>query len=99
MALSEQEQQLVGTIVQSRYIGAAVVLATLWTLESVVPMYLNRKRRLAHGASNLGLALINAGVGFGAAFALLAATEYARANSWGLLHQLTTPRASNLSTR
>jgi sterol desaturase/sphingolipid hydroxylase (fatty acid hydroxylase superfamily) len=71
---------------------AATALVLLWTLESVVPMFLGRERRASHDLSNLALGLINAGVVallFGGAVLLV--TEWARENSFGLLHWIETP--------
>lgn len=91
MPLSDSEQHLVATLQESRYVIAAVMLATLWTAEALVPMFARRSRRLAHGAANLGLALINATVAYLAAFAILYATETSRTHGWGLLHLFDMP--------
>lgn len=85
------EQQWVGVIQQGRYVAAAVMLAAMWTAEAIVPMYLGRKRRLSHGAANVGLAVINAIVAYGFAFGILFVTEYARSHRYGLLHLLDIP--------
>ena len=75
----------------SRYGAAAFLLAVLWTLEAVAPMFADRRRRLSHGATNLGLALINGLVAYGAAFAILFVMEVARERSIGLLNQVDVP--------
>ena len=76
---------------QTRLGTAAVLLAVLWALESIVPMFVERHRRLSHGAANIALALLNALVGFGAAFGILFVTEYSRRNGMGLLHLVEMP--------
>ena len=43
----------------SKPLIATALLVVLWTLESVVPMYAGRNRRIRHGLTNLGLGLIN----------------------------------------
>jgi len=71
---------------------AAGVLVVLWLLESIVPMFIERKRRLSHDVSNLALGLLNAVVAatlFGAAMLLV--TEWARQQPFGLLHWLDMP--------
>ncbi len=85
------DQQLVGLILGSRYVVAAVLLATLWTAEALVPMYAGRVGRLTHGLTNLGLALLNALVAYVAAFGVLFVTEYSRTHGLGLLHLVETP--------
>ncbi|MSU36222.1 MAG: sterol desaturase family protein [Pedosphaera sp.] len=62
------------------------MLAVLWTIESVAPMFPGRKRRLSHVATNLGLALINALIASGFAVAILVVTEWARTRPFGLLN-------------
>ena len=74
-----------------RYVFAAVTLAALWTIESLAPMFVGRKRRVSHIATNLALAGINALVGFGFAFAILGVTEWARTRSFGLLNLIPLP--------
>lgn len=71
---------------------ATVVLIALWTLEGIVPAFSGRHRRSGHAAHNLMLGLINgvvAAVLFGTA--LLAVTEWARHESFGLLQQFAWP--------
>ncbi len=65
---------------------AAVMLAALWTGESVTPIFPGRQRRLSHIATNLALAAINAVIASGFAFAILAVTEWARTRPFGLLN-------------
>ena len=75
----------------SRQLIAAVMLAVLWAIESVAPMFPGRKRRLSHIATNLALAAINALIASGFAFAILAVTEWARTRSFGLLNLTSLP--------
>lgn len=74
-----------------RYLPAALVLAILWTAESLAPMFAPRRRRLSHNAANFGLAAINTALSFGLAFALLAVTDFARSHHLGLLPLLPLP--------
>jgi sterol desaturase/sphingolipid hydroxylase (fatty acid hydroxylase superfamily) len=69
-----------------RVLIAAITLAVLWVIESLAPMFVGRKRRFSHIATNLALAGINALVASGFAFAILGVTEWARAHSFGLLN-------------
>jgi sterol desaturase/sphingolipid hydroxylase (fatty acid hydroxylase superfamily) len=71
---------------QSRAVTAALVLAVLWTIESVAPMFVGRRRRPSHVAANLGLAAINTGVSFAFAFVVLSVTELARSKGFGLVN-------------
>ncbi len=89
--MSEVEQQFVSVVVQSRYVVAAVALAALWAVESIVPMFVSRSHRASHAAANLVLAAINAGVAFVFAFAVLFVTETARKHHFGLLYQFDLP--------
>lgn len=73
-------------IEHSRLAVAAGALAVLWTVESLAPMFVGRKRRLSHFANNLALAAINAVISFGFAFAILGVTEWARSREFGLLN-------------
>jgi len=91
MPFGESEQHLVDSLPQTRYVIAAVMLATLWTAEALIPMYAQRSRRLAHGAANLGLALINAAVAYLAAFAILYTSEYSHTHGLGILHLFNMP--------
>lgn len=71
---------------------ATVALILLWVAESVAPAFLGRSRRWSHAVSNLGLGAINAAAAaavFGAA--LLAVTEWARRQPFGLLHWVDLP--------
>ena len=66
---------------------AAVVLGLLWVLEGLVPMFEGRRDRARHSASNVVLGVVNAGVAAVLfAGATLAATAWARENSFGVLH-------------
>jgi sterol desaturase/sphingolipid hydroxylase (fatty acid hydroxylase superfamily) len=76
----------VESLAQSRYLIVAVTLAVLWAIESVAPMFTGRQRRLSHIATNLALAGLNALIGLAFAFAILGVTEWARAQSFGLLN-------------
>lgn len=89
--MDESLPELVLQIRQSRYLVAAIVLAALWTIEASVPMFVGRSRRLSHIISNLGLAAINAVVAYFFAFGILAVTEWARANDFGLLRLVELP--------
>ncbi len=76
---------------QPPHLIAAMVLVCLWTLEGVLPLHLGRKRRLTHGVSNLGLALINAVVFQACGAALVVAMEFTESRHWGLLDALGDP--------
>ncbi len=77
------------SIFATKPVVAAAVLGAMWLLEGLVPMFEGRRRRVRHGASNVALGLANAVVvAFVFAAAMLAATEWARANSFGLLRWL-----------
>src|SRR5688572_14597597 len=84
--MSVIEPDFVVWLKRSRYVIAAVVLAVLWTLESLAPMFVGRQRRLSHIATNLALAGINALIASGFAFAILGVTEWARTRPFGLLN-------------
>ena len=83
--MEETQQGIVTSLQQGRLVVAALVLAALWTAESVAPMFAGRHRRMSHIASNLGLAAINTVVAAAFAFAILGVTEWARANGFGAL--------------
>jgi sterol desaturase/sphingolipid hydroxylase (fatty acid hydroxylase superfamily) len=89
--MGEAEREFVSMVNQTRGVTAALLLAVLWTIESVAPMFTGRNRRPSHIASNIGLAVINAGVSFGFAFAILAVTELARTNKFGLVNFIAMP--------
>jgi sterol desaturase/sphingolipid hydroxylase (fatty acid hydroxylase superfamily) len=74
-----------------RPLVAATALALLWTIESVAPMYVGRRRRLSHGAANLGLAALNAAVAYAFAILVVGATEWSRATGFGLLTRAPLP--------
>ena len=68
---------------------ATVALALMWLLEGLIPMFEGRSERARHDASNLALGILNAVVAaLIFAGATLVATEWARANSFGVLHWL-----------
>ena len=91
MTVPEAEGQLVQAVGQGRYIAAVIALAALWTIESIAPMYVGRRRRLSHGGANLALAVINAGVAWVFASTLLQLTELSRTHRIGVLHWLDLP--------
>ncbi len=71
---------------------ATLLLIILWSLETVLPAFSGRERRPGHAAHNLSLGMLNAIVAavlFGAA--LLAVTEWAEHQSFGLLNWLAWP--------
>lgn len=76
---------------EPRYLLAALVLALLWTAESIVPAFTNRSRRLSHNASNFALAAINGALSFSLAFLILAVTNFAQSHHFGLLPLLALP--------
>ena len=68
---------------------AAVALGTMWLLEGLIPMFEGRRERVRHDAPNVLLGVANAVVvAFVFAGATLVATEWARANSFGVLYWL-----------
>lgn len=71
---------------------AAAVLAVLWLIEGLVPMFAGRTHRLAHAVRHVALAAINAAV-LVLVFAvlLLAASEWARSHNLGLLRLVALP--------
>lgn len=69
-----------------RSLLAAAMLAALWTMESVAPMFPGRQRRVSHIATNLALAVINALIASGFAFAIHAVMEWTRTRPFGLLN-------------
>lgn len=74
-----------------RHVAAAVVLAVLWTAESIAPMFVGRERRVSHNATNLGLALINGLIASSFAFAILGVTTWAGERPFGLLNLTALP--------
>lgn len=85
------EQHFVNVVEGSRYLTAVFVLALLWTAESVAPMFVGRKHRVSHIATNLLLAVLNAAASYGFAFGLLAVTEFARVRGWGVVRWMPLP--------
>ena len=68
---------------------AAAALAVMWLLEGLIPMFEGRERRVRHDAPNVVLGVANAlVVALVFAGATLVATEWARTNSFGVLHWL-----------
>jgi sterol desaturase/sphingolipid hydroxylase (fatty acid hydroxylase superfamily) len=82
---------LAASLEQGRYIIAGLLLALLWAIESVTPMFAGRRRRLSHAAANLGIAALNGVVGVGLAFAIAGVTSWAEARNFGLLNIVTLP--------
>ena len=70
-------------------VAAAAALGVLWVIEGLIPMFEGRGERIRHDASNVALGVANAIVAsLVFAGATLVATEWARANSFGVLHWL-----------
>jgi sterol desaturase/sphingolipid hydroxylase (fatty acid hydroxylase superfamily) len=71
---------------------AAVVLALLWTIESVAPMYVGREHRVRHGLTHLAMGLINVIV-VAAPFAALvyAVCTWAEREHFGLVRRVAMP--------
>ena len=70
-------------------VAAAAALGVLWVIEGLIPMFEGRGGRIRHDASNVALGVANAIVAsLVFAGATLVATEWARANSFGVLHWL-----------
>ena len=78
-------------IQHSRPIIAAGLLVLLWTIESLAPMFVGRRRRLSHNATNLLLAAVNTVIASFLAWALLSVTEWAHTRPFGLLNLLPLP--------
>lgn len=79
-------------LASAKPLAAAAMLALLWTLESLAPMFSARSHRMRHGAANLVLGALNAATApviFGAA--MLFVTEWARQQPFGLLNWLALP--------
>jgi len=79
---------LVPVLQQWRLALGALVLALLWLGESWWPIHAGRVRRLAHGATNLGLAGLNAVLVATIAAGLVAVTLRAEAAGFGLVRWL-----------
>lgn len=70
----------------------AAALALLWMLETVVPQFTGRSRRLSHYGHNLALGLLNVAlVSLVFATALVASAEWSAARGLGLLHRIDAP--------
>lgn len=89
--LSPADQSFVAVVERSGYVVATLVLAALWTVESLAPMYAAKGRRIFHGLANLGLAALNAVIANAFLFAILYVTESSREHGWGLLHLTSLP--------
>ena len=89
--MSATETDPVVWLRHSPHFIAAVVLAALWTMESLTPMFAGRQRRFSHNATNLALAAINALIASGFAFAILGVTEWANSRPFGLLNLTSLP--------
>lgn len=77
---------------QAKPVLIAAALALLWTLESVIPQFAGRQRRLSHYGHNLALGLLNAAlVSVVFAAALVQAMQWSAARGVGLLHQVQAP--------
>ena len=76
-------------LLASKPIVATVALGILWVIEGLIPMFEGRSERIRHDVSNVALGVANAVVAsLVFAGATLVATEWARANSFGVLHWL-----------
>jgi sterol desaturase/sphingolipid hydroxylase (fatty acid hydroxylase superfamily) len=89
--MNPADQSFITLVQQSRYVAPALVLAVLWTVESIAPMFIGREHRVSHILANYGLAAINAIVSAAFAFAILGVTSWAQANGFGLLHLVSLP--------
>jgi sterol desaturase/sphingolipid hydroxylase (fatty acid hydroxylase superfamily) len=61
------------------------VLSLMWILETLIPQFVGRKRRLSHNAQNLTLGAINAVLAFGLGVALYAVCQAAQVRGFGLI--------------
>lgn len=75
----------------TRIFVAAGVLVSLWTVESLAPMYRGRRHRLRHAGINFGLAAANLVVGLVFASALAASAALAEREQFGLVRALPLP--------
>ncbi|MFP4157949.1 MAG: sterol desaturase family protein [Opitutales bacterium] len=70
----------------------ALVLGILWTLETIIPEFVERRGRTSHNAHNLALGLLNAGLlSLGFAALLVAVGQWAAGAGFGLLHWIDAP--------
>lgn len=77
------------SVIAAKPIVAAAALALMWLLEGLIPMFEGRKDRVRHDAPNVVLGVANGLiVSLVFAGATLIATEWARSNSFGVLHWL-----------
>ena len=80
---------MIESITTFKPVVATVALALMWLIEGLVPMFEGRSERARHDVSNVALGVLNAAVAsLLFAGATLVATEWARANSFGVLHWL-----------
>ncbi len=80
---------MIESITAFKPVAATVVLALMWLIEGLIPMFEKRRGRVRHDASNVALGVVNALVAsFFFAGATLVATEWARTSSFGVLHWL-----------
>ena len=80
---------MIDSLTAFKPVVATVALALLWLVEGIVPMFEGRRERARHDVSNVALGILNAVVAsLLFAGATLVATEWARANSFGVLHWL-----------
>lgn len=83
---------LIDWVSVSKPLAATVLLIILWVAESAAPMYMERKRRVRHGLSNLSLGLLNTAViAIPFASVMLLTTRWAQDQSVGLGHWLPGP--------
>jgi len=74
----------------------ALVLALLWTLETIVPEFVERRGRTSHNAHNLALGLLNAGLlSLGFAALLVAVGQWAPVPDSACCTGSTRPHGSN----
>ena len=76
----------------SKTVVVVLVLAGLWVLEGLAPMFGRRPRRLRHDAVNISLGLINSAmVAMIFAAALVGGAQWAQREQFGVLHRLDWP--------
>ncbi len=76
----------------SKPLAATVLLVVLWVLESVAPMYLERRDRARHGLRNLALAVLNTlVVAVPFASMMLLVTQWSAQQAFGVGHWMSAP--------
>ena len=81
-----------GPLLQVQAGTGILVLLVLWLLETWLPLFADRPRRLRHAARNLGVASLNlAVIGLGFAAAAASAAEWAESARFGLLNRWSGP--------